>query len=364
MNAKRKRRHLKKKRYIIPVSIIVAIIIFRLFLPLIVKNYVNKTLNNIPGYSGHVEDIDLALWRGAYTIDGLILINEEAQTDTPLLDFPKTDISIEWKSLLKGKVVSEIEMQSPKFNYIFEDQQDSTSAENADAEDWTKALTDLVPIDINRLQIYDGAANFVHLSTDPELDMFMQKINLQATNLSNVVNTEKKLPSNIKATAVSIGNGNVNLNGNLNLLKEIPDIDLDFSLEKANATGINDLTRQYAGVDFESGTFELYSEVAINDAYIKGYIKPMFINTKLIAKNDDGGLLKKLWEGFVGVFKFILKNQGTDTLATKVPIEGDLNNVKSGIFPTILNIFENAWINAFKNSVNEEINFEDAERED
>lgn len=76
MNAKRKRRHLMKKRYIIPVSIIVALIIFRLFLPLIVKNYVNKTLNNIPGYSGHVEDIDLALWRGAYTIDGLILINE------------------------------------------------------------------------------------------------------------------------------------------------------------------------------------------------------------------------------------------------------------------------------------------------
>ena len=164
--------------------------------------------------------------------------------------------------------------------------------------------------------------------------MFMQKINLQATNLSNVVNTEKKLPSNIKATAVSIGSGNVHLNGNLNLLKEIPDMDLDFSLEKANATGINDLTRQYAGVDFESGTFELYSEVAINDAYMKGYIKPMFINTKLIGKNDEGGLLKKLWEGFVGVFKFILKNQGTDTLATKVPIEGDLNNVKSGILPT------------------------------
>jgi len=364
MNSKRKRRYLKKKRYIVPVTIIGALIIFRLFLPLIVKNYVNKTLNNIPGYRGHVEDIDLALWRGAYTIDSLVLIKENAETETPLLDFPKTDISIEWKSLLKGKVVSEIEMHHPQFNYIFEDQQDTTSVENPDTEDWTKALTDLVPIDINHLQIYNGTANFVQLSSDPQIDMFMQKIDLKATNLSNVINTKEQLPSNIQATAVSIGDGNVKLNGNMNLLKEIPDMDLDFSLQKANATGINDLTRRYAGVDFESGTFELYSEIAINDAYLKGYIKPMFINTKLLGKEDKGGLFKKLWEGFVGVFKFILKNQGTDTLATKVPLEGDLNDVKSGLFPTIFNIFKNAWINAFKNSVNEEINFEDAKRKD
>ncbi|HAJ81870.1 MAG TPA: hypothetical protein DCO64_05460, partial [Zunongwangia profunda] len=76
MSSKRKRRHLKKKRYIAPVIILGALIVFRLFLPLIVKNYVNKTLNNIPGYHGHVEDIDIALWRGAYTIDSLVLIKE------------------------------------------------------------------------------------------------------------------------------------------------------------------------------------------------------------------------------------------------------------------------------------------------
>ena len=362
MSSKRKRRHLKKKRYIAPVIILGALIVFRLFLPLIVKNYVNKTLNNIPGYHGQVEDIDIALWRGAYTIDSLVLIKENAENETPLLDFPETDISIEWKSLLKGKVVSEIEMHSPKFNYIFEDQQDTTAVENPKTEDWTKALTDLVPIDINHLQVYNGTANFVQLSSDPQIDMFMQKVNLQATNLSNVINNEKPLPSNIQATAVSIGGGNVKLHGNMNLLKEIPDMDIDFSLQKARATGINDLIQRYAGVDFESGTFELYSEIAINDAYLKGYIKPMFINTKLIGKDEEGGLFKKLWEGFVGVFKFILKNQGTDTLATKVPLEGDLKNVKTGVLPTVFNIFENAWINAFKNSVNEEINFEDAKQ--
>ncbi|WP_373058673.1 hypothetical protein [Zunongwangia sp. H14] len=43
-------------------------------------------------------------------------------------------------------------------------------------------------------------------------------------------------------------------------------------------------------------------------------------------------------------------------------MEGDLSKVKTGIIPTILNIFKNAWIDAFKGNVDENINFEDAAR--
>ena len=86
----------------------------------------------------------------------------------------------------------------------------------------------------------------------------------------------------------------------------------------------------------------------------------MFINAELISKNDEGGIFKKLWEGFVGTFKFLLKNHGTDTLATKVPLEGDLNQVESELIPTVFNIFKNGWIHAFDGSVDENINFKDA----
>ncbi len=62
-----------KKRNIIIFSILLALFIFRLFLPAIVKKYVNKALNNIPGYYGWVDDIDISLYRGAYVINGLHL---------------------------------------------------------------------------------------------------------------------------------------------------------------------------------------------------------------------------------------------------------------------------------------------------
>ena len=89
----------------------------------------------------------------------------------------------------------------------------------------------------------------------------------------------------------------------------------------------------------------------------------MFIKTTLLGE-EDKGFFEKLWEGFVGVFKFLFKNQGTDTLATRAPIEGDLNNLDTGLFTTIVNIFKNAWIEAFSTNVDEDIDFGDALKKD
>lgn len=347
-----------KKRVII-LLVILLLVVARLLLPYFLKNYVIRTLNDIPGYVGHVEDIDIALYRGAYVINGLTLDKENAVLPVPLLDFPKSDISIEWRSLWKGKVVSEIILHDPKMNYISEDQARSAPEGDPDLDDWSEALTNLVPININHLQVHGGKINFVQFSETPKIDLVMTQINLQATNLRNVRHMGDHLPSTLSATAVSFGGGDVSLEGKIDVMKKIPDMDVEFSLKKADVTALNELSMKFAGVDFASGTFELYSEIAIADGFLKGYIKPMFINTKLIGE-EDKGFFEKLWEGFVGVFKFLFKNQGTDTLATKAPLEGNLNEIDTGVLSTILNIFKNAWIQAFTTDVDEAIEYEDA----
>ncbi|MDN3725502.1 DUF748 domain-containing protein [Aequorivita sp. SDUM287046] len=361
MSEIKKYRGFKKKRYIIPIIILILLIAFRLYLPTLVKNYANKVLADIPGYYGHVEDIDIALIRGAYVINGMYLSKGTADSQIPFLNFPKSDISIEWKSLFKGKIVSEIIMTGPEITYVFEDQEKTPTDGEPDVDDWTKALTDLVPIDINHFEIHDGKIAFVQLSANPNIDLQIDQLELTADNLRNVVEKNRILPSPIRASGISIGNGKVALEGYMNLVKEIPDMDLSFSLENADVTALNDFTNHYAGLDFDRGTFGIYSEIAIADAHLVGYVKPLLTNTTLIGEDDN--FVEVLWEGFVGLFKFILKNQGTDTLATKVPFEGDLNNVEAGVWPTVLNIFENAWIQAFKGEVDNEINFKDAFKE-
>ncbi|MGB3773879.1 MAG: DUF748 domain-containing protein [Leeuwenhoekiella sp.] len=354
----KKKRAIKKKRYIIPVTIIILLVAFRIYLPTLVKNYVNKVLADIPGYYGQVDDIDLGLLRGGYVINGMYLNKVNASTQVPFLNFPKTDISIEWKSLFKGKIVSEIAMFDPEITYIFEDQQKEVAEGDADTEDWTKALTEIVPIDINHFEIHNGKLGFVKLQEDPNIDLYLNQLELNADNLRNVKGASNNLPSPIKASAVSIGKGNFNLNGGLDLIKEIPDMDINFSLENADITAINNLTQAYGGIDFKEGELDVYGEIAIADAFLKGYIKPMLKDTKLISKDDS--VLSIIWEGFVGMFKFILKNQGTDTLATRVPLEGNLDNVNTNVWTTVYKIFENGWFKAFTGEVDQDIEYQDA----
>ena len=143
------------------------------------------------------------------------------------------------------------------------------------------------------------------------------------------------------------------------MVKEIPDVDMAFSLENADIKALNDFTNHYASVDFAEGQFNLYSEMAIADGFLTGYVKPLLKDSKLISKSD--GPLRKIWEGFVGFFKTVLKNQKTDTFGTKIPIEGDLNGLGPELVPSILNIFRNGWIQAFKGATDNEVDFQDAE---
>ena len=354
----KKRMRLKRKRYAIPLTIIIILVLLRIALPYIVKNYVNDVLADIPGYYGQVEDIDISLLRGAYVIHGMYLNKVDAVSEVPFLKFEQTDISMEWKSLFKGEIVSELILTRPTFIYMFEDQQQREATE-PEFDDWTKALTDIVPIDINHLKIIEGKAAFVEFTTSPKIDLNMNNIQLDATNLRNVLQKGRALPSEISATATSIGNGNVKLKGKMNLVKQVPDMDVSFSLENASASALNDFTKHYAGIDFSEGNFNIFSEIAIADGFLTGYIKPLLKDSKLISKEDK--FFEKLWEGFVGFFKFVLKNQKNNTLATKVPLEGNLNNVQTKIWPSIFNIIQNGWVNAFKNSVDGEVSFEDAE---
>jgi Domain of Unknown Function (DUF748) len=359
LNKQYVRSYFKSRTHVIVFIIVVALVIFRLFLPLIVKNYVNKSLNRIPGYHGFVEDIGISLWRGAYVINGLHLFKDGNKQ--PMLDLPVTDISIEWSSLFHGRIVSKVKMYRPKFN-LYVTANKLSSKQTPDKDDWTKALKDLVPIKINRFTVEDGEFLYADILESPDINLSIKQISLTATNLGNVVDRSNILPSDVTVHAVSFGNGNLDVTANMNLLKEIPDMDVNVSLKNSNATALNTVTLATAGFDFEKGKFELYSEFAISNGYLKGYFKPMFTNIKIPDSlgKPNSNILKRLWEGVITFVGFVLKNKPHDSFATKIPIEGDLNDPNIKLWTMITNIFRNAFIKPFKSQVDNDIKLSDA----
>ena len=98
----------------------------------------NKNLANLEKYYGHVEDVDIALFKGGITTKNLYLFLRDAKTEVPLVHFEKNDVSIELKSLFRGKLVCKIKFYSPTINYVFEDLQDKEAETTVD---WTEALS-------------------------------------------------------------------------------------------------------------------------------------------------------------------------------------------------------------------------------
>ena len=59
-----------------------------LALPWLIRDYLNGKLADMGEYRGHIADVDLAWWRGAYRINGLSIVKADGAIPVPLLDAP------------------------------------------------------------------------------------------------------------------------------------------------------------------------------------------------------------------------------------------------------------------------------------
>jgi len=334
--------------------VLVLLVAFRVALPYVVTRYVNKVLNDLEGYRGTVEDIDIHLYRGAYQIDSLKIYKLNGNREIPFVDVPLTDLSIEWEAIFHGAFVGEITFHRPVLNFIGE-KKDSEKPQGAEQKeqtgkgvDWTEPIRKLMPIEINRLSVNDGTIAFYDLSTDPPVDLFLNYLQLEALNLSNATDNPEDLPSRVYLQALSIGNGQLNLAMKINVLRKVPDLDMDMRFENVNMQALNDFFKAYASVDVAEGTFNLYSEVAVAEGKITGYVKPLFNGLRVAEWQADHDKSTELvWESIVGFLTEIFENQKKNQFATRVPLEGLISDVNTPYWPVLWGVFSNAFVEAF-----------------
>ncbi|MGB3468491.1 MAG: DUF748 domain-containing protein [Cyclobacteriaceae bacterium] len=345
-----------KKRYKIIIGIIILLVAVRIYLPYGIIKFVNKTLADIPGYTGYITDVDLQLYKGSYSIDSLNILKQDSSVAVPFFSSDRIDLSVQWSALFDGSIVGEIELVNPDLNFVAA--KDTTQEQFGEDVDWTKPVKELMPLQINKFTVTNGTINFKNFDTEPKIDIFINDFFLVATNLNNAESNELKLPSTLSATATSIGGGKLDVSGGLNLLKQVPDMDIDAKFEGVNLPALNDFLRAYAKLDAEGGTFDLYSEVVVNDGKLKGYVKPIITDLNLVKWSEDKDKpLQMIWETVASVVIELFENQKKDQFATKTPFSGDLNTPDVKIMPTIWNIFKNAFINAFNQSIDGTLDF-------
>jgi hypothetical protein len=334
-------------------TLIVAIVAARLAAPYFVLKYVNKTLDELEGYSGHVADIDLALWRGAYRIEGVEIVKDDGKLPVPLFSAPLIDLSVQWRALLDGSIVAEIGLHKPKINLVAEPPAPAESARKVEttkvAGNWQEQVKELVPFDINHVSITDGEVHFRNFHTKPQVDLYIQRLNGRLKNLTNSEDLNKDMVATAEFSGLAMGSGKLALNASIDPYSEKPAFDLDAKIENLQLTQLNEFLRGYASLDAEAGTISVYTELASENGRFNGYVKPHLEDVKILDwKKEEENFFGKMWEALAEGAKELLENEETDRVATRIPLQGKVENPEADIWTTVVYVLRNAFIQALQ----------------
>jgi hypothetical protein len=342
-------------------TLVLLLIAVRVALPSIVKDFVNDRLMALENYDGHVLDVDLALWRGAYQLEGIRIVKTGADQPVPFFDGDRIYLSIEWKSLFRGSVVAESVFTRPNLNLVRAESE--RRSQTGKGQDWQAALESLFPFRFNTVKVVDGVVTFRAPGIRVQDALEASRINGVISNITNVVESDRETYTFFQGQAAVLKTGSARLNGTIDPFAKRPAFDLNLTVKNVRLPEVNPWLRQYIKADAEAGEFELYTELAAKDGRFTGYAKPIMRDVDIYSsKEEEDNPLRRLWEGIVDFAAEIVEDEGTDQVAARIPFSGTVENPDAGIFETVVSVLHNAFVSAFARSLEDSISLRDVEK--
>lgn len=308
------------------VGVLVVLVAIRVLLPFIGLVTINHLLKNKLGnYTGHIEDFDLSLWRGAYQVQGFEIKKNNSNLP-PLISAKEIDLSIVWASLFKKEISGDIILLEPNINLTDstkkEEQQTGTEESK---EAWQSVFETIIPIHIESLIVTNGQIQFLNYNLKDPIPVKLDKVSVSAMNLRS---DESGLASPFKVTARAQDHAELYAGGKINIMVSPPQGDFDFSFENFHLNSINANLRSYIPLDVTKGDLSVYGELASRDKNAIGYVKIFYKDGDIIAPKQAYKGIKHFFIEIAAAFSnWLLKNKDSKSIALELPIE-----VKNGEF--------------------------------
>jgi hypothetical protein len=342
-------------------ALVVLLVAARIALPFVVEDFANRKLAALESYDGHVGDIDIHLWRGAYSIDDIVIVKRGAARPVPFFRATRLDLSVEWRSLLKGSVVAEAEFISPQINLVQASNKEQSQL--GAGEDWHARLEDLFPFRFNTVKVVEGTVKFLAPGIQTRDAITARHVNGNVTNLTNVIESGKETFADFRINADVLDGAPAVVAGSVNAFSKQPTFDVNMEVRKVQLPKANPWLREYIKADAEAGNFELYMELAAADGKFKGYAKPIMEDVDIYRSGEpEKNPLKRAWEGFLDFAANVLENPDADQVAARIPFTGTLENPETSLFATIASVLRNAFVSAFARSLEGSITLRDVKK--
>lgn len=344
-----------KRRYSLPMATLVAValvlLVAHIALPYVIRDYLNGKLDRMGDYHGQITDVDLALWRGAYRINGLKIVKVNGKVPVPLLDAPVIDLSVSWHALwYEHGIVARVLFLRPELNFV--DGGGRQESQSGAGTDWREQLDKLLPITLDELRIADGSIRFHNYQSNPPVHLAASAVNASLYNLTNVADEKGDRVARFEGRARLFDQAPLEAEATFDPFSNFEDFELRLRARDVELRRVNDFAAAYGKFDFNRGSGTVVIEARADKGQLSGYIKPLLhdvdvFNWQQDVEEKDKSLFRSIWEALVGGGETVLKNQRRDQFATRVELSGNVHRQDISAFEAFLGILRNAFIQAF-----------------
>jgi hypothetical protein len=200
-------------------------------------------------------------------------------------------------------------------------------------------------VQIDHLQLADSEVGFVDRSRKPDYRLYMADLDADVRQWSNRTDAG---PSSFEATGQFMGSGRTRVSGHFRPDLEGADFDLSIAIQGTHLESMNDLWRAWANLDVTQGMFSFYSELAVSEGELRGYVKPLFQDVDVYDPEQDKGenVFHRLWEGLVEEVTELLENEKRDEVVTVADLHGAVGDPEASNAQVIVNLVRNGFIEA------------------
>jgi hypothetical protein len=328
-------------------AVAVLALIVRASLPYFAERFINTQLNAVPGFQGHVEDVDLHLWRGAMSLHGLQVSQIKDSQSIPTLDIDTIDASIQWKMLFHGAIVGEIELYRPRANVIAGEQKEQARGGDAFADQFRG----LMPININRFAVIDGEIHFRNPNAKPEVDIYVDQVQVEVRNLANSERVAETLAATATGNGRAMQSGHFTVDMKLDPFAKQPTYELAFEMKDLELPELNGFLRHYLAVEARDGTFSMAAESTANEGRFKGYVKPAVHDLDILYIKKPKTFGEAIKGFFVKIIDAVFENKPNQQVATRVEFEGTFENPDVSVWSAVASFLRNAFVSALDPSL-------------
>ena len=145
-----------------------------------------------------------------------------------------------------------------------------------------------------------------------------------------------------------MGSGDTSIGGDFLASQQGPAFNLKVAIQNTDLPSMNDLLRAFGSFDVAAGQLSVFSQVAVKDGNIDGYLKPMFANLKVYdyQKDKGTGVLHQAKELAIGGASHLFKNRSTEKVAADIDLKGKLTSPDISTWQALAQVLRNAFIEA------------------